>query len=57
MIKQTAFDIYLVLHILSFSGTQSISILSNESEVFLGNIRIRVEWMGGAGVNLKFYYP
>lgn len=26
MIKQTAFDIYLVLHILSFSGTQSISI-------------------------------
>lgn len=57
MIKQTAFDIYLVLHILSFSGTQSISIFLEWKWSFLGKYSNKGGWMGGAGVNLKFYYP
>lgn len=57
MIKQTAFDIYLVLHILSFSGTQSISIFLEWKWSFLGKYSNKGGVDGWGGCKFKFYYP
>lgn len=53
MIKQTAFDIYLVLHILSFSGTQSISIFLEWKWSFLGKYSNKGGVDGWGGCKFK----
>lgn len=53
MIKQTAFDIYLVLHILSFSGTQWISIFLEWKWSFLGKYSNKGGVDGWGGCKFK----